>query len=264
MSAVRLFALASAGILLVSSARAQYFATEVISYTPGTGAHADYNDPNQALGAPTVFIGYQDADPFNSPYQPAHLVALGEGGSLILRFDQPIYNAPGNPFGLDFIVFGHAGFAITNGDFSGGGITDGSLFAGGTAEVRVSVSVDGITFYTLDPMLAPAVDGLYPTDASGNPFLPVNPALTAADFAGKTLAEIRALYAGSAGGAGFDLSWALDEANQSVALTAVQYVRFDNLSGAAYLDAVSVVPEPAAGALFAVAAVLFGLRRTRS
>ena len=38
----------------------------------------------------------------------------------------------------------------------------------------------------------------------------MNPALTAADFAGQDLAGIRALYNGSAGGAGFSLAWAID------------------------------------------------------
>jgi hypothetical protein len=138
------------------------------------------------------------------------------------------------------------------------------LFTGGTADVRVSVSADGVTFYTLNPTLTPMVDGLYPTDASGNPFLPVNPALTAADFAGKDLAGIQALYAGSAGGAGFDLSWALDGNNQSIALSSVNYVRLDDLSGVAYIDAISVVPEPSVVSLALLAGVGLVARARRN
>jgi hypothetical protein len=255
--------LALAGILFVPATTRAQFASTVSSYTEGSGVSSGYNDPTAALGAPTTFIGYQNADPFNPPYQSSDIVEIGTGGSLTLQFNTPIQNNPNNPFGLDFIIFGHAGFNITNGDYSGGGITDGSLFTGGTADVRVSVSADGKTFYTLNPSLTPMVDGLFPTDASGNPFLPVNPALTAADFAGKDLSGIAALYNGSAGGAGFDLAWAIDGSNQSVSLPSVDYVRLDVLNDGtpAYIDAITVVPEPTTYALAITSAGLFLLRR---
>ncbi len=249
--------LAMAGLTIVSNTHAQ-FATSVVSYTPGTGANSSYNNPNAALGAPTTYIGYQNADPFNAPYLSSDLVGLGAGGSLTLQFGSPIVHSPSHPYGLDFIVFGHAGFNIVNGNYSGGGITDGSFYQGGVGMVNVSVSVDGTTFY---PLSAPAavsaqVDGLFPTDANGNPFLPVNPALTAASFAGQGLAGIRSLYAGSAGGTGFDLSWA------GVPLSSVDYVRFEVVSGSAYIDAVSevqAVPEPAAWAFIPIAGLLLGI-----
>jgi hypothetical protein len=253
----------ASGLFAAVPVRAQS-ADTVISYTQGTGANPAYNNPDRALGMPTVYIGYQNADPFNPPYQSSHLVGLGAGGSMTLQFAAPLLNNGANPFGLDFIVFGHAGFSITNGDFGGGGITDGSFFTGGEGDVRVSVSVDGSTFYTLNPLLAPGVDGLFPTDASGDPFLPVNPTLTAADFAGSDLAGIRSLYAGSAGGAGFDLAWAIDGSNQSVALSSIGFVRFEVLSGTAYIDAVTMVPEPAAGTLVMVGAGLFWRLRRRA
>ncbi len=224
-------------VVSVSPARAQY-ASGFVAYTQGIGVSAGYNNPNAALGAPTTDIGYQNADPFNAPYQSSNIVGVGTGGSLTLQFNTPILNSPSNPYGLDFIIFGHAGFNITNGDYSGGGITDGTFYQGGTASVNVSMSADGIHFYQLNPLLTPQVDGLAPTDAGGNPFLPMNPSLTAADFAGQNLAGIRSLYAGSSGGAGFDLSWA------SIPLASANYVRLDVTSGVAYIDALSVVPEP--------------------
>jgi hypothetical protein len=179
-----------------------------------------------------------------------------------LQFNTPIQNNPGNPFGLDFIIFGHAGF---NEDFDSFTATDGSLFTGGTSDVRVSVSADGSTFYTLNPSLTPIVDGLFPTDASGNPFLPVNPTLTAADFAGLNLSQIETLYNGSAGGAGFDIGWAVNNLNQSVSLSSIDYVRLDVLNDGtpAYIDAISVVPEPTAFALAITGAGLFLLRRAK-
>jgi hypothetical protein len=255
--------LALAGILFVPATTRAQFASTVSAYTEGSGVLPGFNDPITALGAPTTFIGYQNADPFNPPYQSSDIVGIGTGGSLTLQFNTPVQNNPNNPFGLDFIIFGHAGFNITNGDYSGGGITDGSLFTGGTADVRVSVSVDGTTFYTLNPSLTPMVDGLFPPDAGGNPFLPVNPSLTAADFAGKDLAGIAALYNGSAGGAGFDIAWAIDGSNQGVLLSSIDYIRLDVLNDGtpAYIDAVTVVPEPTTCTLAITGAGLFLLRR---
>ena len=256
MLKIRLSVPALAGVCLISlTARAQ-FADSVVSYTQGTGVNASYAVPGNALGAPTTFIGYQNADPFNPPYAAANLTEIGTGGSLTLEFNTPIQNNPGHAFGLDFIIFGHAGFTITNGDYSGGGITDGSLFTGGTASTLVSVSADGSTFYTLNPALAPNVDGLFPTDANGDSHLPVNPALTAGDFAGKDLTGIRSLYAGSDGGAGYALSWAQNGSGQNVSLSQASFVRIDVLSGDAYVDAVSVVPEPGLMAFGGLAALL--------
>lgn len=252
--------LAAASLFVVSNSHAQ-FASSVVSYTQGSGVNINYNNPNTALGAPTTFIGYQNADPFNPPYQSSDIVGVGTGGSMTLQFNAPIQNSGAHPFGLDFIIFGHAGF---NENFGNGTATDGSLFTGGTSTVRVSVSADGSTFYTLNPLLTPVVDGLFPTDASGNPFLPVNPSLTATDFAGKNLAGIQALYAGSAGGAGFDLAWAVDGSNQSVALSSVSFLRLDVLNGPAYIDAVSMVPEPAAWSLALLGGVMVWSARRKS
>jgi hypothetical protein len=256
--------LALASLFVIPTITRAQFASSVVAYTEGSGVLPGYNNPSAALGAPTIYNGYQNTDPFNPPYLSSDIVGIGtNGGSITLQFNTPIQNNPNNPFGLDFIIFGHAGFNIVNGDYSGGGITDGTLFTGGTSDVRVSVSADGTTFYTLNPSQTPLVDGLFPTDSSGNPFLPVNPALTAADFAGQDLTGIQALYAGSAGGAGFDLGWAIDGNGQSVSLSSVDYVRLDVLSDGtpAYIDAISVVPEPATWTLALIGAGLFLLRR---
>jgi len=254
---------ALAGIWFVPLIVNAQFAGSVVSYTSGAGVAGGYTDPNSALGAPALanpdpYGG--PIDPFNAPYLPDQIIGIGAGGSLTLQFNSPILNAASNPYGLDFIVFGHAGF---NEDFGAGTAVDGSLYTGGTSDVRVSVSADGINFFTLNPVLTPQVDGLYPTDSAGNPLIPVNPSLTAADFAGQDLAGIRALYGGSAGGAGFDISWALNGASQSVSLSSVDFVRLDVVSGVAYVDSVSAVPEPAAVVLVCAAAGAIFLRRHR-
>src|SRR5580765_781777 len=185
----RLFTLALAGVSVIHNLNAQY-ADSVISYSAGTGVNPSFTDPTRALGAPTTFIGYQNADPFNPPFLPSDLVSVGAGGSLTVQFSTPILNDPAHAFGLDFKVFGNSGFVITNGDFSGGGITDGSLFGNNTGSTRVSVSADNISYFTLNPSRAPVVDGLYPTDGSGDFARAVNPALGNGDFNGKDLAGI--------------------------------------------------------------------------
>ena len=260
--------LALAGGFVIPTLTSAQFANSVYDYTAGSGVTAGYNDPTAAVGAPStetvdptpIYGGTFPVDPFDAPYLSDQIVGVGTGGILTLQFTTPIQNNPNHPYGLDFIIFGHAGFVE---DFSTGTAVDGSLYTGGISDVRVSVSTDGSTFYTLNPALAPQVDGLFPTDGSGNPFLPVNPALTAADFTGLDLAGIRALYNGSAGGAGFSLAWAEDSNGQSVSLSSVNYIRLTVLNDGspAYIDAISVVPEPAIGALALAGAGVFLLRR---
>jgi hypothetical protein len=239
-------ALASA-LSLVQTGSAQ-FATSVGSYNAGTGTSASYQDPTRALGAPTTFIGYQDADPFNSPYDAAHLVSVGAGGSITLAFSQPILNTA-HAFGLDFNIFGNAGFIITNStdenwNYIGTPATDGGLFGSNSGATRVSVSTDNVNYFTLNPLFAQTVDSYFPSDAAGDFRLPLNPAWTGSLFAGLDLAGVRALYAGSGGGMGYDISWAQDGLGNSVALGSISYVRIEVLSGKSEIDAVVAVPEP--------------------
>jgi hypothetical protein len=241
-------------LLVVTRSMAGPFADAVVSYTAGTGAQPDLNTPASALGAPSAITvdpiwGNSAVDPFSPPYLASQIVSVGEGGSLTVRFDTPVQNNAGNAFGLDFLIFGTAGFIITNGDYTGGGITDGSLFGANPGETRVWVSADNLTFFELDPALAPAVDALFPTDGTGDFQRPVDPALTAGSFAGQGLAGMRTLYGGSGGGSGYDLSWARNGLGQSVALPEVSYVRIDVLAGRAEIDALAAVPEPGTWAL---------------
>ena len=138
-------------------------------------------------------------------------------------------------------------------DGSGGVFSD---YFGARPVSVVSVSYDNVTFYDL---LAPAhveVDRLFPSDSAGEFGVPVDPSLTQADFASQSLAGIRSLYSGSAGGTGFDLAWAVDGAMNPVALDKIQYVKISVLSGKAEVDAVaSTVPDGGAG-LAGIAALL--------
>jgi hypothetical protein len=194
---------------------------------------------------------FEDAtDPFNPAYGTDQILSIGAGGSLTVKLTAPVLNHPLNRFGTDFIIFGNSGFIITNEfDFDtfswiGTPATDGSLFGANSGETRVSVSRDGVTFYELDPELTPTVDVLLPTDGAADFSTPVDPELTAADFAGLTLEQIRALYHGAAGGAGYDLASARDAAGNPVRLNSINYVRIEVLSGKAEVDGFSGVFNP--------------------
>ena len=233
-----------------SETRATQFAAEVVSYKSGVGFATDwstgagYTNKDAIVGPPareTPGKWGGPITPFSPPYLLAQILSIGEGGEVTLKFGKPIRDESLTPFGLDFLVFGGAGFTITNGDFGGGGITDGTLFGQDDGETRVSVSADGDAWFVLDPKRAPAFDAYHPTDGSGDFGLPVNPALDKGDFAAGGLAKFTELYDGSGGGTGYDLGWAVDAAGKPVALAQVRFVRLEVLSGKAEIDAVSDV-----------------------
>ncbi|MDP7584190.1 MAG: hypothetical protein QF920_00175, partial [Verrucomicrobiota bacterium] len=233
-----------------SETRATQFAAEVVSYKSGVGFATDwstgagYTNKDAIVGPPareTPGKWGGPITPFSPPYLIGQILSIGEGGEVTLKFSKPIRDESINPFGLDFLVFGGSGFTITNGDFGGGGITDGTLFGQADGETRVSVSADGDAWFVLDPKRAPAFDAYHPTDGSGDFGLPVNPALAKGDFAGGGLAMFTELYDGSGGGTGYDLGWAVDAAGKPVALGQVRFVRLEVLSGKAEIDAVSDV-----------------------
>ena len=234
----------------VSEAHATQFAAEVVSYEPGTGFATEWNsgvgftDKDAIIGAPARETPGEwggPITPFSPPYLPEQILSVGQGGEVTLKFAEPIRDERLNPFGLDFIVFGSAGFTITNGDFSGGGITDGTLFGRADGETRLSVSADGEAWFVLDPKQAPTFDAYHPTDGAGDFALPVNPALAKGDFDGGGLAKFTELYAGSAGGTGYDIAWAVDINSKPATLGQVQFIRLEVLSGKAEVDAVSDV-----------------------
>lgn len=254
-----------AGLLPLGGARAAVYADAVVEYRAGTGSASGYGNPSAALGEPSRVTPGEDGgpvDPFNPPYLPEQLVSIGTGGLLTVSMSQPIHDLASNPFGVDFIIFGNNGFTIVNGDFTGGGITDGSTFTfDPPGASRVSVSADGLVYYTLEPPpgVAPVVDGLFPTDGSGDFQVPVDPTLTGQDFAESGMAGIRALYRGSGGGTGFDLAWARNADGQPANLSDARFLRVEVLSGKVEVDGLVAVPEPVTGWSLASGALLLGL-----
>lgn len=220
----------------------------VVSYNPGIDHAPNFTHAPVVLGEPSRVNPFGEAtDPFNPAYGTNQLLSIGAGGSLVVRLQKPILNHPRNIDGLDFTIFGNSGFIITNEfdlttyEWIGIPATDSSLFGESTGETRVSVSFNGKHFYTLNPDYVPNVDSFPPTDAAGDFRIPVDPKLSAENFAGATLDDIRDLYDGSGGGASYDISWAIDARGRRVWLPMVRYLRIDVIRGKAEVDAFSAV-----------------------
>lgn len=191
-------------------------ASQVVSYAPGAGAGAAYQQPSSALGAPSRFTGTGiepgAVTPFRPPFLPSEVVSIGRGGHLVLAFAEPITDDPRHPFGIDLIVYGNA-FC---GDLAYPAGVAGYTFAeGGTIEV----SADGVEWTTVP---GAAADGGLPTlgwqdtlpystapGAVATDFaLPVDPAVDADSILGLPWEDLVAAYAGGAGGTRIDLATA--------------------------------------------------------
>ena len=160
---------------------------------------------------------------------------------MTVEFDRPIVHYPkGTRDGIS--SFWQFLFRRDESKRGGAGdwTTDGDI-VNDSGQSRVSVSRDGVTYYTLNPALAPTVNYLYPTDASGNFQLPVDPELAPSDFAGLTLAGVAGLYGGAAGGASYAMGWAQDSNGNGVELYDIRYVRVDVLSGRAQVAGFAAV-----------------------
>lgn len=253
------------------------FATEAVDYNPGSNANGSYANADAALGEAARFTGLgvfpSGVTPFNPAFSADQLVSIGSGGSLTLRFDTLITNDPSHRFGVDLIVFANA-FFVDQSYFDDDTTNDGTGILGpnpasfGSAGIAdIYVSADGldwrlaaITPLNLFPTLGysdfttatPAAPGSVPSDFTRA----MDPGLGLADLAGMDFADLVALYDGSGGGVGIDIS--------GTGLASASFVRIENNGAAAFnIDAVSVVPAP--GALGAMALMLgFRARRRRT
>ena len=252
------------------------FAIEVVSYDDdGVSSH---NDPNTALGRGSVDTDYFGADrpvvPVYSAWETDQVVKIGFGGHLIVKFSHKVADDKNNPYGVDFVVFGNAFQRIGGGTYweyqdpATVTISSDDVYA---EPGLVSVSQDGETWYSYDGPNLPRADTFAPTlgrtydpnnavDAyTGwenlwwgevtNPTVPLDPNLTAADFVGKTVAEVCMIYDQSAGGTGFDLQ---DLAPQDYAALAtdeetgrkwIQYVKVEYTGSDLYETEIDAVAD---------------------
>lgn len=249
--------LSAVGSLIATALAADPWADSVVRYDAGSTPIPGYTDASVSVGTPERFTGEgfgfpSVVSPFNPAFGTDEIVSIGEGGSLVVGFDEPIRNAATNRFGVDFIVFGNGGFV--DADFPNGLTTDDALIFGDDPYMRISVSRDGIDFIDLGDFTEgffPAMGYLdggafddHPGSIESDFTTPVDPSLTRADFAAKTLADIRAAYDGSGGGKGIDIA--------ATGLDEISFVRIDVLDDGdsatelnVEVDGFSTVPEPA-------------------
>jgi hypothetical protein len=250
--------------LLLASAfivRAQdNFADTVVSYVPGSTYDSSYQNPDVALGAPTT--GSDGSTPYSiiyPAYKTSQICVINPGGELTLGFNTPIMNDPtDHADGMDFTIFGNDFFVGTASRLSGSVYDHPGL--------TVWVSQNDVNFYELDVPNGYGADDGFPEQGSGNPLLPVNPALTFSSFAGLSEAQALSLYNGSAGGASFSISWAVDANGNPVDLSSINEIEIVPTTGYGLVDAVArveAVPEPVTAGLFCAGAVLFGFGRSR-
>jgi hypothetical protein len=243
------------------------YAVAVIDYVEGIGA-GSYNNPACSLGRPSVDTA---SDPWSMPsgttpvvpvYQPwttDELASVGQGGRLTVAFDHRVENDPLNPYGLDFIMFGNAQQQIGGGSIWANGNPNDTTVSGLVSSEPgiVSVSQDGQTWYTFAsgpcadsfaPTLGRVYDPNNPDTSLGewnlwwgtatDPTVPLDPNLSAAGFAGKTVAQIASSYGRSAGGTGFDIG--------ALGLSWIQYVRVENPSSSGVVPEIDALADVAA------------------
>ncbi len=260
-----------AGLLQLNRAATAHgsdFATDVTSWNGSFGV-GPYSDPLAVLGEPTTWVLQPPADGGDvvacSMVHPAYntapdggklVVTLKPGSFIVAGFDHNVADDPGNPYGMDFIVFGNGFFeAGPSGTNEVDPDTDMSVYqlASPTAveEERILVSVaqdPNGPWYAFSS--GPYADTAFPTQAFswdgaahdwGSPLdwlRPMNPALAVSDFNGLTVEQAIELYDGSAGGTAFDLA--------QLAPADYTALAADPITGRKWIRYIKVEPAPGA------------------
>jgi hypothetical protein len=256
----------------------KWFANSVVS-SSNLGA-APYDNPAAALGKPTTWVrdtvngGVNELVAASVVY-PAFgtapggnplLVTVRTGGQVTVAFDPPLFDDSRNWFGRDFIVFGNSFLANSSTITSTTDLSTVLINASGDfIELgTVSVSPDGLQWYSYPPTTTQAADAYWPTQAflwtvSGwgaeSDFTkPVPPSLTRASLTGRTAAQVIAAYGGSGGGCSFDLKpsgfpWVryvrVTGASVEVdAISRVSWSRTTRLTPVGIIDPATTAPAP--------------------
>ena len=259
-----LLGLAGWGLLCT---QASEYAVEVIQYVPGTGVGFDFitgesfTNPATALGPPAVDTTGDDdlglggipvaetvpVVPVFPAFRADEMVTIGQGGSLILKFDHRVMDDPDNPYDLDLIVFGNSQMSATSGPWNNRDPA-GSLLsnAEGADPARVSVSQDATNWFTFtagpfSDSFAPTLGRVYdPANANTNigawnlwwagptdPTLPIDPAVSPTNLTGWSLQKLARHYETSAGGTGYDISGFALPVDGVTGFKWIQYVKVE-------------------------------------
>lgn len=240
-------------LALTGPSAAGPFVDSVVAYDRGVNPVPGFTDPWAVIGSPTRFTGVQYGfpsvvSPFSPAFDPGQIVSVGFGGSLTVHLGEVIRDDASHAFGIDFIVFGNAGFIDI--DYPNGSVGNSPAFFGDEAPVLVEASVDGslweqVAIQVLDlwPTLGYCDSGPFdsaPGSVKTSFLTAMDPTLALADIAGMSYAELVGAYGRSGGGIGFDLS--------SAGLAEAQYLRFTHAgteNQSFQIDAVAAVPSPA-------------------
>lgn len=235
------------------------FATRIIDYSPAPGQFTNdprYNDPLRALGAP---IGGGTLTPDLSK-----LVTLGGfGGSITLGFSRTIWDSPNHELGLDFIVFGNASWLVglpsvrfaeaavveVSCDVNRNGVADDPWFVipGSHITDPESQRRNGHFILPDEPFGHPPIVNAN-TDGSEAfwGYADMNPVLLLGDLDGDNIIDDptmrpedfytvpddprrEGVTAGSGGGDGFDIAWAVHPLTGKPAnLAGIDFVRITN------------------------------------
>ncbi|HEY2588827.1 MAG TPA: hypothetical protein VGI81_24000 [Tepidisphaeraceae bacterium] len=240
------------GILFVlavgSLCKAAALGLDVVSYSPGD-ANPTFQNPNAALGALNGDTTFGGLNPFNPAFDPSQIVIVGGGGDLQIHLSSAVSTA-----GRNLGVYTANGIVDVSSDGSGQAGNPATLFSPPSQAV-ISVSKDGNQWFALNggaPVTLDSPTNYYlDSEISGyyqplgtqtaDPFKPWSGSLK--DLNGLSYDQIKAAFAGSAGGNWLDLSGAGTDA--------INYVDFSVPSGdRLVLDSVAgaerstPVPEP--------------------
>ncbi len=262
---------------LPSVAWAGTYASDVVSYTPGT-ADLKFRTPTAALGAPdgisgenpaaTNYFGFPNVlSPFSPAYQGDEVVQIGEGGQITLQLSNYLIVGAGKRLGVISNV-GLIDNDTTN--FSGQNGPTAATFGGGSALVRVSpdnktwTDLGTITFNmpSLYYVNAGPYDGAAPASPQltdfGKPFEGSLASFNGKNYAGTVDAFNVAAGGYSGGGTWLDLS--------STGLTQVGYVQFllpddgnPNTDNRFAIDSLSIANGAVGSALLEPSAILFAI-----